>query len=66
MTAKTLFLCNITTAFLSLIIAGKFIGGYGRSCSETYFFHTILTFCQNGCKIQIYVHASELFFFKPS
>lgn len=62
MTAKPLVLCNITTAFLSLIIAGKFIGGYGKSCSETYFFtQVILIFCENGCKSQIYVHASEFF-----
>lgn len=52
MTAK-IFSCKITTAFLSLIIAGKLIGDYRKSYSEI--FHTSDTvgvFVQMAVKVK--------------
>lgn len=65
MTAKTLFSCNIATAFLSLLVASKSVGGYGKSCSELlvelFFTQVILTFCGSDPNSEIYMHANEFF-----
>lgn len=62
MTAKTLFSCNIATAFLSLIITSKFIGGYGNFCSGTFFFTQVIwIFCEHGCKSEVYMYINEFF-----